>query len=94
MEGFEKEYVPVTVYFDHDGIMHPRAIEWGEDGTQYKISRVKDIRPAASMKVGGGGDRYTVVINGHETYLFFERATDTSGHNPVIGRWFVERKKV
>lgn len=94
MEGFEKEYVPVTVCFDEDGIMHPRAIEWGEDGTQYTISRVINIRTTASQKVGGGGDRYTVIINNKETYLFFERLADVSGHNPVIGRWFVERKTV
>ena len=94
MEGFEKEYVPVTVYFDKDGIMHPRAIEWGANATEYSISRVINIRTTASQKVGGGGDRYTVIINNKETYLFFERSTDVSGRNPVIGRWFVARKIV
>lgn len=91
MEGYKKAYVAVSVYFDESGIMHPRAVEW-VDGTRYAISRVKDIRPAASMKVGSGGDRYTILTNGTETYLFFERSADVSGRNPVIGRWFVARK--
>ena len=27
---------------------------------------------AAALKAGGQGDRYTVQINGHQSYLFFE----------------------
>ena len=38
---------------------------------------------AASLKVGGIGERYTVKINNTETFLFFEKET---------GRWFVELK--
>jgi len=42
------------------------------------------------MKAGGQGDRYTVWINGKQSYLFFERSTELTGN--IIGRWFVERK--
>jgi hypothetical protein len=42
------------------------------------------------MKAGGQGDRYTVQVNGKQSYLFFERSTNITGN--VIGRWFVERK--
>lgn len=86
-----KVYVSVIVEFDSEGKMKPKSLEW-EDGATYLISSVTDVRPAAAMKAGGSGDRYTVTINGRQSYLFFERSTDVTGRNPVIGRWFVERK--
>ena len=85
-----KVYVPVEVQFRSDGVMLPRMITW-EDGTKYEIDRVTDIRQAAAMRAGGQGDRYTVLINGKQSFLFFERSPDQTGNN--IGRWFVERKQ-
>ena len=84
-----KVYVAVKADFRDDGVMLPREITW-EDGKRYFIDRVVDIRQAAARKAGGQGDRYTVVIEGKRTYLFFERSADITGNN--IGRWFVERK--
>ena len=84
-----KVYVEVDALFREDGYMLPRSLVW-EDGKVYKIDRVTDIRQAAAMKAGGQGDRYTIIINGKQSYLFFERSTNLSGN--VIGRWFVERK--
>lgn len=84
-----KVYVAVKADFREDGVMLPREITW-EDGRKYEIDRVTDIRQAAAMKAGGQGDRYTVMISGHQSYLFFERSTAIAGNN--IGRWFVERK--
>ena len=84
-----KVYVAVKADFRDDGVMLPREITW-EDGKRYSIDRVVDIRQAAARKAGGQGDRYTVVIEGKKTYLFFERSADITGTN--IGRWFVERK--
>ncbi len=84
-----KVYVAVKVDFNEDGIMLPRSITW-ENGHEYEIDRVLDIRQATAMKAGGQGDRYTVRINGKQSYLFFERSTSQTGNN--IGRWFVERK--
>ena len=84
-----KVYVAVKADFNEDGIMLPREITW-EDGTKYAIDRVLDIRQAAAMKAGGQGDRYTVRINGKQSYLFFERSTNQAGNN--LGRWFVERR--
>jgi hypothetical protein len=69
--------------------MLPREITW-EDGTRFEIDRVLDIRQAAAMKAGGQGDRYTVRINGQQSYLFFERSTNQTVNQ--LGRWFVERK--
>jgi len=84
-----KVYVQVTASFDADGRIIPRELIW-EDGRRYAIDRVLDIRPAAAMKAGGSGDRYTIRVNGRQSYLFFERNASIKGNN--IGRWFVERK--
>ena len=84
-----KVYVAVKADFNEDGIMLPREITW-EDGTRFEIDRVLDIRQAAAMKAGGQGDRYTVRINGQQSYLFFERSTNQNAN--IIGRWFVERR--
>lgn len=84
-----KVYVDVQTVFRSDGVMIPRKIRW-EDGQVYVIDKVKDIRQAAALRAGGMGDRYTVVINGRESYLFFERSVKRTGN--CIGRWFVERK--
>ena len=84
-----KVYVQVKVDFREDGVMLPREIIW-EDGVTYEIDCVVDIRQAAAMKAGGQGDRYTIVVRGKRSYLFFERSTNQTGNN--IGRWFVERR--
>ncbi len=84
-----KVYVDVIVSFRNDGVMLPRQITW-ENGHKYEIDRISDIWPAAAAKAGGQGDRYTVWINGQQSYLFFERNCSLTGNN--IGRWFVERK--
>ena len=85
-----KVYVQVKVDFREDGIMLPRKITW-EDGREYEIDRVSDIRQAAAMKAGGQGDRYTIYVQGKQSFLFFERSPNLTGNN--IGRWFVERRR-
>ena len=89
MSNTTKVYVSVNVEFTESGIMLPRVITW-EDGRKFDIDRVTDIRQAAAMKAGGQGDRYTIIVNGRQSYLFFERSANLSGSN--LGRWFVERK--
>lgn len=84
-----KVYVNVCTVFDRDGRMYPQYLEW-EDGTKYIIDRVLDIKPAPAMKAGGYGDRYTIRVNGQESYLFFEHSAFTDAAAP--GRWFVERR--
>ena len=84
-----KVYVAVAAEFDSEGRLIPTVVTW-EDGSKYEIDRVTDIRQAAAMKAGGQGDRYTVQIKGHQSYLFFERNTSLTGDN--IGRWFVQRR--
>ena len=84
-----KVYVEVISVTKPDGLMLPRALVW-EDGQKYKIDKVSQIKQAAAMKAGGQGDRYTIWVNGQQSYLFFERNGSIAGNN--IGRWFVERK--
>ena len=76
----EKVFVQVLVLFDEAGTMTPKSIRW-EDGRVFSIDRILDIRPAARLKAGGRGIRYTCRILGKQTYLFFE--------DPA---WFVERR--
>ncbi len=83
-----KVYVEVTADFDAAGNMLPRVIFW-RNGRRYVIDRVTNVCHAASSKAGGHGDRYTVMIRGKITYLFFER--NYAGGGPT-GRWFVAQK--
>lgn len=84
-----KVYVSVRAEFDEYGIMLPRELTW-EDGEKFEIDRILDIRQAPALKAGGQGDRYTIMVHGVQSYLFFERSTNLTGN--VIGRWFVERR--
>lgn len=73
-----KVYVQVTAEFNPAGVIRPLSITW-EDGTKYDVDRVMDIRPAASLKAGGAGIRYTCRVLGQVKYLWLEG-----------NRWFVE----
>ena len=86
-----KIYVEVNASFNEDGLMIPKSLVW-EDDTTYHIDKVTDIRQAAALKAGGQGDRYTIHVNGRQSYLFFERSSNLSGN--VIAHWFVKRKVV
>jgi hypothetical protein len=85
-----KVYVKVTAVFSSDGRLTPLSLTW-EDGQEYKIDRILDIRPSAAMKAGGQGDRYTIRTCGKESYLFFEHSPKMTDTN--LGRWFVERRQ-
>lgn len=76
--NYKKKYVEVTARFTPEGDILPIKILW-DDGRSFFIDRVLDIRPAASLKAGGAGIRYTCRIDLKETYLFLEE-----------NRWFVE----
>ena len=84
-----KVYVGVKAEFDENGTLLPLEIQW-ENGHRYSIDKVTNIRQAAATRAGGQGDRYTIRVNGRQSYLFFERSANQTGNN--IGRWFVERR--
>lgn len=81
-----KVYVSVIVVISSLGECRPYRIKFEDDpiyGNKiFKIDKVKDIRRAASLKVGGTGIRYTVMICGKESYLFNDE-----------NRWFIEAKQ-
>ena len=58
-----KVYVAVKADFAADGTMFPRIITW-EDGEEYEIDRVSDIRQAPALKAGGQGDRRSISYSG------------------------------
>lgn len=80
-------YVKVNSAFDETGYMRPVSIIWGDK--VLPIESIRDFRPAAS-RIGRDlpGDCYTVMINGEEKNLFFQK-TDPLFPSKV-GRWFVE----
>ena len=85
-----RAYVRVTAEFDDDGIMLPQSLIW-EDGHRYEIERALYIGQAASLKAGGQGDCYEIMVQGQKRKIFFERNPNLSGK--AVGRWFVERAK-
>lgn len=72
-----RNYVEVIARFDTDGNIFPKKIKTEDEW--YEVDRVMDIRPAASLKSGGAGIRYTCTVNGRPSYLFLEET-----------RWFAE----
>ena len=88
--GELKVYVKVNAAFSSDGRLTPLSLTW-EDGQEYIIDRILDVRPSAAMKAGGQGDRYTICTCGKESFLFFERSPKITDAN--LGRWFVERRQ-
>ena len=75
-----KKYVDMIVRYYPDGTIKPMAV-WWDEGKVYEIDRILDVRPAASLKAGGAGIRYTCRIQGKQTYVWLEE-----------NRWFVEAK--
>lgn len=72
-----KHYTEVKALFDTEGNIIPLSIKY--DDNEFEIDRITDIRPAASLKSGGAGIRYTCSIEGRMTYLFLEES-----------KWFFE----
>lgn len=72
-----KHYVDVKAVFDKEGVITPFSLNY--DDAEYEIDRITDVRPAASLKSGGAGIRYTCFVDGKRTYLFLEE-----------NKWFFE----
>ena len=84
MDSDDKVYVDVNEDRLKDGRLLPRSFVW-ENGVRYRVDKIIDVRPAASLKAGGAGLRYTVRVKNREVYLFLEEEKDAA-------RWFMERK--
>ena len=73
-----KRYVEVEATFLPDGRVLPHAVIW-HDGRRFPVRAVLGVRTCASLKVGGEGVRYDVLVGRARTFLFHEGP-----------RWFVE----
>ena len=75
----QKKYVVCLVEFDEIGNKIPKQITF--DGQSFVVDKVLQVKNCASLKAGGFGERYTIRVQGKQTYIFFEE-----------GKWFVEAK--
>ncbi|MPM35746.1 hypothetical protein SDC9_82339 [bioreactor metagenome] len=73
-----KAYVQIIAKHDLNGYMQPLTLIW-DDGRQFSIDRVLDVRMMASLKAGGQGIRYRCRICGKPVNLFCDE-----------GKWFIE----
>lgn len=64
-----KNYVRVLALYNEEGDIRPVKMEWEERWLD--VDRVLDIRPAASLRSGGAGLRYTCSIAGVPTLFVF-----------------------
>ena len=91
----QRIYVKVRSDFDFTGYMQPHSITWS-DGRVFRIDSVRDFYPAyagspadtGQSRRASSSDRYTVIIQGEQRYLYFERSRP--GFETTVGRWFVE----
>lgn len=83
----DRIYVKVKSAFDETGYMYPVSIVLGNK--VLPVESIRDYRPATS-KIGCNqpGDCYTVIINGEEKNLFFQK-TDPL-FSAKVGRWFID----
>lgn len=72
------DYLEVTAKFDNTGRIIPLSFIWAD--RKINIDKVSDMRPAASLKQGGQGMRYTCRTGNTVYYLFCDEQ-----------RWFLER---
>lgn len=73
-----KKFVDVVTQMRADGTLVPLELVW-DDGVRYKIDKVLDVRPCASLKGGGFGVRYQVLFSGQIRNLYLDEY-----------KWFVE----
>lgn len=73
-----KTFVEVIVKYRTDGHQFPLILLW-EDGREFLIDKIMDVRKAASQKAGGKGIRYTCRIHNRHIYLFLDE-----------DKWFIE----
>lgn len=71
-------FIDVTAKFEaNSGRVIPLSFIYGDKVIE--IYKILDIRPAASLKHGGQGIRYTCKANGIKFYLFLDK-----------NKWFID----
>ncbi len=86
----DKVYVKTVVEFRPDGVMLPLEIRW-DDGRRYAVERVVDVSLSPSDTIGED-DKYTILVNGVQKFLYFEHFDKFVDRTRNIGRWFVRTK--
>lgn len=76
-----KTCVCVRAYFNKEGVIIPDLVIW-EDGRRFTVDRIVEKRPAASLKGGGSGIRYTCRFGEKQAYLYLDE-----------NKWFVDKKR-
>ncbi|PWL43451.1 MAG: hypothetical protein DBY42_01915 [Bacillota bacterium] len=71
------EYIDVIACFNTAGEITPLFLNIQD--RRLRVDRVTDVRPAASLKSGGRGIRYTCLVHGRSIWLYLDEA-----------RWFWE----
>ncbi len=66
-----KRYVKVIAVHEADGTIVPVRIYF--DGKAYRVSSLKHTASMRELYRGGRGTRYTINVNGQETYLYEDR---------------------
>lgn len=89
MAEFQRIYIRVIGLFETSGVLTPKKIEVPGEGV-FKIEQVLGMRTLKSTKTGGVGFRYTIVINGRWSYLYFEPADELTGNH--LGSWFISKQ--
>ena len=64
-----KCHVEVIAHFSDNGVITPQEIIL-DNGSRYRIDRVTERRYSPSLKCGGFGYRYTVMISGKPHFLW------------------------
>jgi hypothetical protein len=77
---YRRMNIDIIVHHRPDGKVIPLRFRL-EDGTTVNIDKVLHSERAASLKVGGCGIRYAVMIRGIERYIFEDE-----------GVWYVEAR--
>ena len=66
-----KRYVKVIAIHEADGTTVPIRIYFG--GKQYRVQSLKHTALMKDLYRGGKGTRYTINVNGQETFLYEDR---------------------
>ena len=66
-----RKNITVIAKMETNSNVTPLKIIW-EDGRNFEIDKILDIRKKASTKGGGKGLRYTILIKNQERYIWLD----------------------
>ena len=84
-----RQYVRVLGEFDPNGNLRPVKIAIPDVGV-FRVERVLDTRALSTTKAGGRGYRYSIMVEGVQSYIYFEPSGEIKGNR--LGAWYIEQK--